>query len=256
MPKTPTPSPHRRTWRSPIEATLATVALATLLLLLGAIACGAPEETPAETPGEPIANGAPAPEPEPAAGSAPPIGTISSRGQLVPASPPGAGGGGTVDRGGDPDVIVAPGARFRLPERWQRETPSSSMRLAQARIDGPGGPAQMTAFFFGPGGGGGVDANLERWIGQVDTAGTSDEPRREHLTRGDFAITWVEVAGTIKPSTMGVGPDVPQPDSRLLGAVVEGAGGPWFFKVTGPAATIEAARDEFLAMLDSVEASS
>lgn len=261
MPKTSLPSPHRRSWRSPIEATLAILTLLALLSLTAAIACSAPPDAPAEASGEPVAEpvGQPAANgaPPPASTAEPPIGAISSRGQRVPAAPPaGPGGAGTggdagADDGGDAGVIVAPGARFRLPASWQRETPSSSMRLAQARIDGPGGPAQMTAFFFGPGGGGGVEANLERWIGQVEA---TREPRREKLERGDFEITWVEVEGTIKPSTMGVGPDVPQPASRLLGAVVEGAGGPWFFKATGPTATLEAARDDFLAMLDSVEA--
>jgi hypothetical protein len=47
-------------------------------------------------------------------------------------------------------------------------------------------------------------------------------------------------------------PSVPQPDSRLLGAVVEGEGGPWFFKLVGPAATVEAARDEFFTLLRTV----
>jgi hypothetical protein len=42
------------------------------------------------------------------------------------------------------------------------------------------------------------------------------------------------------------------PDARLLGAVVEGPGGPWFFKATGPDSTLGPQRDAFLAMLKSV----
>ena len=39
---------------------------------------------------------------------------------------------------------------------------------------------------------------------------------------------------------------------RLIGAVVEGDGGPWFFKLTGPDATLAAARGAYLEMLAGV----
>ncbi|HMB54327.1 MAG TPA: hypothetical protein VKU40_13495, partial [Thermoanaerobaculia bacterium] len=131
---------------------------------------------------------------------------------------------------------------------WQPRPPSNQMRMAEASIPGDAGPADVTVFFFGPGGGGGVDANIQRWIGQMEVdAGT--EPRRESFSSGDYQVTWVDVEGTLQPSMMGTGPDTPQPGSRLLGAVVEGAGGPWFFKATGPSATLDAAREDFLAML-------
>jgi hypothetical protein len=125
------------------------------------------------------------------------------------------------------------------------------MRMAQAAIPGPGGPAELVLFHFGPGGGGGVEANIERWIGQVEIEG---EPERGAFAAGDPAqdgvrVTWVDAAGTLQPSGMGMGPTEPQPGSRLLGAVVEGPGGPWFFKATGPDETLAAARGDFLAML-------
>jgi hypothetical protein len=48
---------------------------------------------------------------------------------------------------------------------------------------------------------------------------------------------------------MGSGPTTPQPDSRLIGAVVEGPGGPWFFKATGPSQTLADQRQGFRDML-------
>jgi hypothetical protein len=42
------------------------------------------------------------------------------------------------------------------------------------------------------------------------------------------------------------------PGSKLVGAVVEGPGGPWFFKVTGPRSTVAAAEPAFENMLRSV----
>jgi hypothetical protein len=40
---------------------------------------------------------------------------------------------------------------------------------------------------------------------------------------------------------------------RLIGAVVEGPGGPWYFKLTGPDATVTAQKEAFLAMLRAVK---
>ncbi|HSN55836.1 MAG TPA: hypothetical protein VLT32_14275, partial [Candidatus Sulfomarinibacteraceae bacterium] len=57
---------------------------------------------------------------------------------------------------------------------------------------------------------------------------------------------------TLLPSGMGAGPTEPIPGSRLLGAVIDGPGGPWFFKLTGPAETVAAAAADFESMLRSV----
>jgi len=145
----------------------------------------------------------------------------------------------------------APGIDWDWPEGWQTEPPANNMRLAQAVIPSDTGDGDMVVFYFGPGGGGGTEANIQRWIGQM---GVEGEPEREEFTVGDgYEVTWVEVYGTLQPSNMGSGPSEPQPDSRLIGAIVEGPGGPWFFKATGPAATLDAVRDDIRAMLESIE---
>jgi hypothetical protein len=144
-------------------------------------------------------------------------------------------------------------ALFDLPEDWVSRAPSSSMRLAEAEIPGEAGPALLTVFFFGAGGGGGTEANLERWVGQVDLA-EGTEPAREQFDVGGFVVHTVRADGTLKPSTMGAGPTEPVPGSALLGAVVEGDGGPWFFKITGPAVTVDGASADFDGMLRSVRA--
>jgi hypothetical protein len=41
---------------------------------------------------------------------------------------------------------------------------------------------------------------------------------------------------------------------RLLAAAIEGPGGPWFFRIVGPDATVKGAKPAFDAMLESVEA--
>ena len=195
--------------------TLSTVAAALLVavLLLPLAACGGDE-----------------PPPPPAADVAP----IPSSGAAAPA----AGG-------------QAAGITWDWPADWQQQAPSTNMRMAQASIPGDAGAADFVVFFFGPGGGGGTEANLARWVGQVEQP-EGREPQHEEFQVGDYRVYWVEVEGTLLASTMGTGPSTPQADSRLIGAVVEGPGGPWFFKITGPNKTVLDARDTIRGVLESI----
>ncbi len=207
------------------------------LLLLSFAACdrGGEEAMHSETPAE-------AGDQTASSGPAAPLGPVSSRGDQAgqPAS------GGAMGSG----EAQASTLQFDVPKGWQSEPPASGMRIAQAKIPGAGGPGDLVVFYFGPGGGGGVEANVQRWIDQMDVTGTT--PKAETFGANGFSVTWIDIAGTLKPSTMGTGPATEQPNSRLLGAVVEGPDGPWFFKATGPDATVSAERDNFLAMLKGV----
>jgi hypothetical protein len=142
--------------------------------------------------------------------------------------------------------------RFELPAGWEKVTPSSSMRVAQATIADPGGNAELAVFHFGAGQGGDIEANLQRWLSQVvpDAGGA---PQREAFETNGLRVTWVDVKGTLQPGQMGMGPSTAQPNSRLFGAIIEGDGGPWFFKATGPDATLAPRRDAFVAMLRSAQ---
>lgn len=177
-------------------------------------------------------------KPAPPAGDAAPARQPAVLSFETPAPPP---AGGMAPAGGGQLL-------FELPAGWVSTPPSSSMRLAQAQIPGPGGEGDLVVFWFGEGGGGGVEDNLQRWIGQMEVA-PGTEPRREKLEVDGLAVTWVDVSGTLLPSNMGTGPATPQPGSRLFGAVIEGPGGPWFFKATGPEATLAAEREAFVALL-------
>jgi hypothetical protein len=141
-----------------------------------------------------------------------------------------------------------------LPEAWVEETPANTMRQAQARIPGDAGDGEFALFHFGPGGGGGVEANIQRWLGQIEPA-PGGEPERETFEVAGLTVHTVVGQGTLtaSPMTMQGGDPEPQPDQMLLGAVVEGPGGPWFLKATGPTATLEPHRDEFFRMVRNLE---
>ena len=218
--------------------------LTLLLTVFGAVACGGSEETSDNTAAD-----AQAAEPSSDDGSFEPITSRSSD-----AGDAAAEGPGDIEPATG-TAIEAPGVSFNLPTDWRNEQPSSSMRMAQASIPGEGGDGQLTVFYFGPGGGGGTEANIDRWVGQMELdPGTL--PRRIRMDLdGGLVAHWVEIEGTLKPSMMGVGPSEAQPGSRLQGAVVEGPQGPWFFKATGPSATLDGQRDAFFSMLRSLKPS-
>lgn len=167
-------------------------------------------------------------------------------------SPPSEGAAGNVEKAGGATVETQ-ALDFELPADWELLEPTSTMRIAQARIPGSGGPGELAVFYFGAGQGGGVDANIDRWVQQMEVA-SDESPKRDAFQMGEFTVTWVDVGGTMKASSMGMGPAAAQPNYRLLGAVVEGPGGPWFFKATGPDETLRSERAAFLSMLRTVRA--
>lgn len=175
----------------------------------------------------------------------------------VPTNPPKQTRQAGPHSGADPGVEAmtqaapAPdggGIVYELPTGWTRVKPTGKLRMDQATIAGPTGDAELAVFFFGIGSGGGVEANFDMWTEQVE-GGT---PVRGTFEQGGFKVSWIETAGTLAPSGL-KGPREPRPNSRLLGAVVEGAGGPWFFKVTGPDATVAAQKEAFLSMLRAIK---
>jgi hypothetical protein len=223
--------------------------LQALLLSLVLTGCEAAPEAAAPPP----APAAPQAQAAPPAGD-PAFAPQTSRGSQAPAPAPPvpapvAAAPLPVAAGAAGSKILAPGASFDLPAGWSSEAPSSSMRLAQAVVPGSQGPASLAVFYFGAGGGGGVEANLERWIGQMELE-PGKTPERDTFTVGNFRVTWVLALGTLKGGTMG-GPADATPDAALLGAVVEGDQGPWFFKLTGPSKTISEQREAFLGLLRS-----
>lgn len=167
------------------------------------------------------------------------------------AGAPHGGGGGEKALAAEGSTITTATFRCELPATWRREQPSSGMRLAQAVVPGAAGPGELAVFHFGAGQGGGVESNFARWLGQVEQA-RGGKPGRGELAVAGFKVTWIDASGTLLPSTMGSGPSSPQPGFRLLGAVVEGEGGPWFFKLTGPESTLASEREAFFGLLRGV----
>jgi hypothetical protein len=149
------------------------------------------------------------------------------------------------------------GLRYTIPAAWTRVPATSDVRAAQYRIPRAAGDredGEIVLFYFGESKGGGVQDNLDRWYGQFtqpDGRPSRDAATLTVRTVHGLKVTAVDLAGTYT----GMGPGArPMPGTRMLAAVVEGTGGPWFFKAIGPAATMAAAKAAFDEVLGSLEA--
>ncbi len=204
-----------------------------LALLAGACGCAG------EAPGEPAAANE-AEGPGPAVPLLAPVRPPAAAGELPPGHPP-------LESGSGPLAWTAPAG-------WISEPPSSAMRRAQYRVPGPGGDAECVVYYFGPGQGGDTQANLERWAGQFrGPEGQDPEPEITELQVSGLRVTLIEVAGTyVNPLVL----DAPRPGYRLLGAIAQAADANWFFKLTGPDATVQAQREAFAALVRSLRVAS
>ena len=148
------------------------------------------------------------------------------------------------------------GVTWDAPPTWVETEPSSPMRVAQYRIDGAGGTAECVVYYFGPNQGGSATANAERWAGQFtqpDGSSSLDRMNVSAIDRAGGPAQLVEVTGTYDGGmTMTDEPATPRPGSMLLGGIVPGPDAPWFFKLTGPEATVRAERERFVTLLRSV----
>jgi len=142
------------------------------------------------------------------------------------------------------------------PESWEEVQPSSSMRVAEYQLKAEGGEAVLAVFYFGQGQGGAVQANIDRWIAQFKQPDGSDSRSVARQWNDEVAgmpISMVEVTGTYSVGMMSGGSGEPLANYRMLGAIVESAKGPFFFKFTGPSPIIVQELDHFTQYIKSIQ---
>jgi hypothetical protein len=150
---------------------------------------------------------------------------------------------------------VPAGIEWKVPTGWVPGA-EKPMRAATYTVESGDALAECAVFFFGTGQGGDVEANIARWISQVkqpDGSDSESKAARAEIKSACCPITTVEVAGTYLASS---GPmmqtTAEKPEFVLLGGIVPGPQGNVFFKLTGPKATVDKVKEDFLAMLRSV----
>jgi hypothetical protein len=194
-------------------------------LLLAACSSNKPAEQPASA----------SPEPAPAAPAAP----AAEPHAAAPAGAPSAGG---LTWSAEPPLLA--------------RAPKSRMRAAEYGLAGdPQG--ELSVFYFGPGQGGAVDANITRWLGQLaqpDGSDTAKLAKRSERKVGGLTVTLIEATGTFSGGMAMPGAPAPEPQTgaMLLGAIAEGGEGPVFFKLIGKREAVESARGAFDALIGSL----
>ena len=135
--------------------------------------------------------------------------------------------------------------RYKAPDGWVKEQTTSSMRVAQYKLpktEGDPEDALLVLYFFGPTQGGAVQANIDRWISQMqqpDGSASKDKARTDTSTVNGLKITSVDVSGTY---TAEMAPGTPSQRNdtnyRMRAAVIETPRGNYFLKLVGPAKTM------------------
>ena len=146
--------------------------------------------------------------------------------------------------GSKPRDVSLAGFQFSVPANWEEQPPKSQFVLAEFSISGEGGAARLTLSSAG----GGIEANVERWRGQFLRGPNDPEPRESEITFDGKKGTLVELAGTY---TDMFGGGSPTKGWRMLGIAVPLGETNYFVKLTGPAATVDPRRDQFLQFIES-----
>ncbi|MEO7729706.1 MAG: hypothetical protein ABIY55_01950 [Kofleriaceae bacterium] len=160
----------------------------------------------------------------------------------------------TPEKLADGRLVLGP---FSLapPPKWTVKPVTSSMRAADFML--PGNDAELIVYYFGEGGAGSIDDNLDRWFNQfkqADGKPSRDAAKIEKLKFGGQDATYVSVSGRFVAGAMpGATEAVDKPDQRMLAAIVASPSGPYYFKLVGSKATIDANTAAFVAMLTSLK---
>jgi hypothetical protein len=152
----------------------------------------------------------------------------------------------------EPAENAAGGIVWSYPSAWTKGG-ARPMRVATYTVpaaEGDSEAGECAVFYFGPGQGGDVSSNVDRWVAQFENAG---QPEKTTMQVSGMNVTRVQISGTyLAPGGAMMESQGKKLNYRLLGAIVESPEGSVFFKFTGPQKTVEAAEAGFDAMIQSV----
>lgn len=154
-----------------------------------------------------------------------------------------------------PDNRVALGPfSLVVPPGWTEKPMTTSMRSGDFLI---GDDAELIVFNFGPTGAGSIDDNLNRWVGQFtqpDGKASKDVAKVEQATFAGQAATLLSVSGRFQAMAMpGASDAVDKADQAMLGMIIASPSGPYYWKLVGKKATIDANVGKWKQLLASLK---
>lgn len=153
----------------------------------------------------------------------------------------------TFAREGLPPVV------FQLPEGWVMAKPRTRMHAGHLKPSADSA-LSLDAFYFGAGGGGGKDANLARWRGQIQAEG---EPKQETIQIADgIEATLLDIVGAYagmrgNPHARPAEAPEGKGSQRMFAAIMTCPEGPLFFKLVGPKDDVTQAMPQIMDWLKS-----
>lgn len=162
-----------------------------------------------------------------------------------PSAPPAMGGMTGGDMASTPVATAKTSLTWVLPSGWT-EGPARAMRLATFNVGTSGAECVITVF---PGDVGGLEANLRRWLGQLQV--TVADPEVAKFSRAPDTF---QSEGGLPCLVYDFGTLVPaEKADSLLAAVVPLEGSTAFVKFAGTRALLAAEKDNFLALCRSLK---
>jgi hypothetical protein len=135
---------------------------------------------------------------------------------------------------------------WNVPEGWRAE-PGTGMRLATLWIEADGQKGECSLIVLG-GDSGGLDANIRRWMGQVNL-----NPAEPQVRAFMDAIPRFETEAGLTGLLIDFGPLVTDPSGlSTLASIIENGHETLFVKLTGPAKLLADHRDSFMQLSLSV----
>lgn len=158
--------------------------------------------------------------------------------------------------------VAIAGVTFTPATQWKDLGPSGMRKASYTfgPLEKDADSATMTVFYFGAGGGGSIDENLSRWVGQMSMPDSSDPGKaaiRYEMKVDGMTAHVLSVYGIYHASVGGMmsSQTVAKEGYRLIGVVVEAPEGNLFFKLTGPEYTARIMTEAFITMIKAVKKS-
>ena len=163
----------------------------------------------------------------------------------------------TLEKLPDGSLKLGPFA-VAAPAGWTMKPTTSNMRIADFVVPAkPGAEAELVVTYFGQGGAGSVQDNIDRWVDQftqADGKSSRDVAKIEKTKFADQEATFLSISGHYTAMAMpGATPAVEKSDQAALAAIVDSPFGPYYFKLVGAKATVDASAGAFRKMLESLK---
>jgi len=145
---------------------------------------------------------------------------------------------------------------LEAPKDWVRKAPRTRIvehEFAVKAVEGDTEEGRFTVMAAG----GGVEANIERWVGQFaaeEGAPAKDRVKVEKLKIAGQEVHFVTISGTFKDQAGPFAPATARANYRLIGAIIVTEKlGQHFLKLTGPKETVAGQEKAFQEMLNSMK---